>query len=80
MSTFNVAFLDDHPRRKELTAKLQKLKDGLSAGLSSDQIRQQEIRRETEIISAAMDRLSDYASKSQMVDVVEGLLQRKAGK
>jgi hypothetical protein len=92
--------LADHPRRKELTAKLQKLKDGLpqgredlqhlpsmpmdefrqlAAGLSSAEIRQHEIKRETAIISKAMDRLADYASKSQMVDVVEGLLERKAG-
>ena len=71
--------LADHPRRKALTEKLTKLRDGLCAGLSPDEIRQQEVERETTIISAAMDRLADYASKSQMVDVVEGLLQRKAG-
>jgi hypothetical protein len=76
MAVFKLA---DHPRRKALTEKLTKLRDGLCAGLSPDEIRQQEVERETTIISAAMDRLADYASKSQMVDVVEGLLERKAG-
>jgi hypothetical protein len=93
--------LADHPRRKELTAKLQKLKDDcaglkpeelmqlsslrpeevrqMCAGLSRAEVRQKEVDIETNIISAAMDRLADYASKSQMVDVVEGLLERKAG-
>jgi hypothetical protein len=71
--------LADHPRRRALTEKLTKLRDGLCAGLSSDEICQQEIERETAIISKAMDRLADYASKSRMVDVVEGLLERKAG-
>ena len=70
--------LDDHPRRKELSAKLQKLKDGLCAGLTADQIVQTEVAREAAIIGAAMDRIKAYtSSKSAMVEVVEGLLQEK---
>lgn len=72
--------LSDHPRRKELTEKLTRIRDGLYAGLTSDQVRQAEVERETKIISAAMDRLADYASRSAMVEVVEGLLQQKAGR
>jgi hypothetical protein len=75
----SVVKLADHPRRRALTEKLVKLRDGLNAGMSSNEIRQREVERETSIIAAAMDRLADYASTSQMVDVVEGLLERKAG-
>jgi hypothetical protein len=75
----SVVKLADHPRRRALTEKLVKLRDGLNAGMSSNEIRQREVERETSIIAAAMDRLADYASTSQMVDVVEGLLERQAG-
>ncbi len=72
--------LADHPRRKEATEKEKKLLAGLSAGLTADQIVQTEVAREAAIIGAAMDRIKAYTcSKSAMAEVVEGLLQEKAG-
>jgi hypothetical protein len=76
----NVSQLADHPKRKDLTEKMRKLRDGLCAGLTADQIIQQEVDREAHIIAAAMDRIAGYTlSKSAMVDVVEKLLQAKVG-
>ena len=70
--------LADHPRRKETTERLRKLRDGLCAGLTADEIVQKEVAREAAIIGAAMDRIKEYtSSKSAMVEVVEGLLQEK---
>jgi hypothetical protein len=56
---------------------MQMVDGGLKANLSVEEICQLEIKRETEIISAAMDRLAGYATPNGMVDVVEGLLERK---
>jgi hypothetical protein len=76
----NVMRLADHPRRKELTERMRKLRDGLCAGLTADQITQQEVDREAHIIAAAMDRITSYtASKNAMVNIVEKLLEAKVG-